>query len=75
LAFFITAWSYSLCVNFVPAYRDPVDKFSTTKVGLGGSTASAEDEESGHRSGVVEKVDEGVDVQHVDSTPEIKSWV
>ena len=73
LAFFIAAWSYALCVNFVPSYRDPADKFSTTKVGLGGSTASVEDEESGHRSEVVEKVDEGVDVQHVDSTPEIKS--
>jgi hypothetical protein len=60
LAFFIAAWSYSLCVNFVPAYRDPADKFSTTKVELGGSTASVEDEESGHRSGVMEKVDEGV---------------
>jgi FHS family L-fucose permease-like MFS transporter len=73
LAFFIAAWSYSLCVNFVPAYRDPADKFSTAKVGLEGSTASVEDEESGHRSGVVEKEDEGVDVQHVDSAPEIRS--
>jgi FHS family L-fucose permease-like MFS transporter len=34
LAFFIAAWSYSLCVNFVPAYRDVADRFSTTDIGV-----------------------------------------
>jgi FHS family L-fucose permease-like MFS transporter len=34
LAFFIAAWTYSLCVNFVPAYRDPADKFTTAKIGI-----------------------------------------
>jgi MFS transporter, FHS family, L-fucose permease len=34
LAFFVAAWSYALCVNFVPAYRDVADRFSTTEVGL-----------------------------------------
>lgn len=34
LAFFITAWSYALCVNFVPAYRDVADRFSTTEIGV-----------------------------------------
>lgn len=34
LAFFIAAWSYSLCVNFVPEYRDPADKFHTAQIGI-----------------------------------------
>lgn len=72
LSFFIAAWSYSLCVNFVPAYREPADKFSTAKVGLEGSTGSVEDEESGRRSGVMAKEDEGVEVQHVDSSPVVQ---
>lgn len=49
LAFFISAWTYALCVNFVPAYRNPADAFTTTKIGLehedGQSPAS--DEEKG----------------------------
>jgi len=73
LAFFISAWSYSLCVNFVPKYRDPADKFSTTKVGLEGSTASVEDEESGPRNGVIEKESERGEVQHVDSSPPVEN--
>jgi MFS transporter, FHS family, L-fucose permease len=71
LAFFIAAWSYALCVNFVPAYRDPSDKFSTAKVGLEGSTGSVEDVESGPRNGVMEKEDEGGEVHHVDSSPNV----
>jgi FHS family L-fucose permease-like MFS transporter len=35
MAFFVAAWSYALCVNFVPAYRDVADKFTVTEVGLG----------------------------------------
>jgi FHS family L-fucose permease-like MFS transporter len=73
LAFFIAAWSYALCVNFVPAYRIPADKFSTTKVGLEGSRDSVGDEESGTRSGVLEKGDERPEVQHIGSTPEVRS--
>jgi FHS family L-fucose permease-like MFS transporter len=34
LAFFIAAWSYPFCVNFVPAYRDVADSFSTTDIGI-----------------------------------------
>ncbi|KAK5116021.1 hypothetical protein LTR62_000477 [Meristemomyces frigidus] len=34
LAFFIAAWSYSLAVNFVPAYREPVDKNGEATIGL-----------------------------------------
>ncbi|KAF2426174.1 MFS general substrate transporter [Tothia fuscella] len=31
--FFIPAWSYALCVNFVPAYRDPADKIASSGIG------------------------------------------
>jgi FHS family L-fucose permease-like MFS transporter len=72
LAFFIAAWSYAVCVNFVPEYRDPADKFSTAKVGIEGSTGSVGDEESGSRGGVVEKEREGGVAQHVDSAPEVE---
>jgi len=71
LVFFVAAWSYALCVNFVPAYRIPADKFATTKVGLEGSTASVEDEETGPRNGVLEKEEERGAAHHVDSSPEV----
>ena len=34
LAFFIAAWSYALCVNFVPYYRVPIDKIGHATIGL-----------------------------------------
>lgn len=34
LAFFVAAWTYPIAVNFVPAYRNVVDSFSTTEVGI-----------------------------------------
>ena len=43
LAFFVAAWSYSLCVNFVPSYRDTADKFATAEIGM----RPARDEEDG----------------------------
>lgn len=43
--FFIAAWSYALCVNFVKAYREPADKFHTTKVGIE-DVGRAEDSDS-----------------------------
>lgn len=47
MAFFVAAWTYSLAVNFVPAYRNTADAFSETEIGL-----------HGHHDGVVE-VDDG----------------
>lgn len=44
LAFFVAAWSYSLAVNFVPRYREVVDKFHTTEIGV---VNAHMDEESG----------------------------
>lgn len=34
MAFFIAAWTYAICVNFVPAYRIPVDSLGQTKIGI-----------------------------------------
>lgn len=34
LCFFVAAWTYSICVNFVPAYRDVVDSLGQAKIGL-----------------------------------------
>ena len=51
LAFFIAAWSYSICVNFVPAYRDVADKFTTTKIGIVETGAHDEEKAAGVLSG------------------------
>jgi len=32
--FMVLAWSYALCVNFVPAYRNPADKIGAATIGL-----------------------------------------
>lgn len=43
VCFMIAAWTYALCVNFVPAYRDPADKIGAATIGLennGGETSS-----------------------------------
>jgi FHS family L-fucose permease-like MFS transporter len=61
LCFFVAAWSYALCVNFVPWYRDTADAFSTTEIGLHGQRA---DEESA--SGVVQGVNDSEKVTHVE---------
>lgn len=52
LMFFVAAFSYAICVNFVPAYRDPADAFTQTKVGIEG-VGAAKDEESGSPQGVL----------------------
>ncbi|KAH7324088.1 major facilitator superfamily domain-containing protein [Rhexocercosporidium sp. MPI-PUGE-AT-0058] len=43
LAFFVAAFSYAICVNFVPAYRDVADKFTTTEVGLVATVLKTQD--------------------------------
>jgi FHS family L-fucose permease-like MFS transporter len=53
LAFFVAAWTYSLCVNFVSAYRDPADKFTTAKIGI--ETGGKKDEEILEGGGFDEK--------------------
>jgi FHS family L-fucose permease-like MFS transporter len=70
LAFFIAAWSYAICVNFVPAYRDPADKFATAEIGLGNRTV-VDEESSGGADGIFEKGNVET-AEHVASAPEIQ---
>jgi MFS transporter, FHS family, L-fucose permease len=49
LIFFIAAWSYAFAVNFVPSYRDPVDAFHITEIGLHGHHDGVVDEGTGTR--------------------------
>jgi FHS family L-fucose permease-like MFS transporter len=36
--FFVVAWSYAICVNFVPSYRDPADKIQESGIGVGSAS-------------------------------------
>lgn len=56
LAFFVAAWSYPICVNFVPAYRDVADKFSTTEIGLTNTHADDTESQTGHNEVGSEKL-------------------
>jgi FHS family L-fucose permease-like MFS transporter len=49
LAFFVAASSYAVCVNFVPAYSDVADSFSTTDIGI----VNARGNDMEHGSGIV----------------------
>lgn len=72
LAFFVAAWSYALAVNFVPAYRDPADKFHTTEIGLRNpSNAGVKDEEMVAADHDFEKSGNDVPVQTETETPEV----
>ncbi|KAF1843529.1 MFS general substrate transporter [Cucurbitaria berberidis CBS 394.84] len=51
LAFFIAAWTYTYCVNFVPAYRDVADKFSTTELGIVNAHANDAENQIGSSEG------------------------
>lgn len=42
MAFFVAAWTYSLAVNFVPAYRTPADKLGEARIGLKNTAADEE---------------------------------
>ena len=42
MMFFVAAWTYALAVNFATKYRDAVDKFHMTKIGV--ETGSEEGE-------------------------------
>ena len=72
MCFFVGAWTYSLAVNFVPAYRIPADKFSNTTVGienLENIVQEEEQEKSGDESGDVEKGG----AHNMETTPEIRN--
>lgn len=52
LGFFVGAWSYALCVNFVPAYRDVADKSKSTNIGLEDSTTKDVESPGGNKAEV-----------------------
>jgi len=49
VCFMVLAWTYALCVNFVPAYRNPADKIGAATIGLEHGSGEVGDE------GVMEK--------------------
>jgi len=72
MCFFVAAWTYALAVNFVPAYRIPADKFSTTKIGVE-NTENIEQEDEGEKSGDNHSSDDVEKGVLHDTTPEIRS--
>jgi FHS family L-fucose permease-like MFS transporter len=58
VCFFIVPWSYALCVNFVPAYREPADKTQEASAGI------KKDEETGNAETMREK--NSLDVVSID---------
>ena len=69
MCFFVAAWSYALAVNFLPAYRIPADKFSTTTIGL--DNVGPQDEENGSPVGEPEKGSIERTESNSDETPEV----
>ncbi|KAL1598939.1 hypothetical protein SLS60_008084 [Paraconiothyrium brasiliense] len=69
LAFFLVAWTYTLSVNFVPAYRNVVDKFHTTEIGV---VNTHQDEESGSGEiGEIGKSEPPVQTSDLNATPKV----
>ncbi|KAI0193629.1 major facilitator superfamily domain-containing protein [Xylaria flabelliformis] len=66
LAFFVAALSYAVAVNFVPAYRNPADAFSTAEVGL------TDHDNLDEEKGISEKMadDKLGEIEDVSSAPE-----
>jgi FHS family L-fucose permease-like MFS transporter len=54
LGFFLVPLTYAFCVNFVPAYRDVVDRTFDSKVGLQPTLTKDEESGSGEETGVGE---------------------
>ena len=40
--FMIAAWTYALCVNFVPSYRNPADKIAGATIGIENSESTGD---------------------------------
>lgn len=74
LCFFVVAWSYAICVNFVKAYREPADKFGKTDVGIsnvGRADDTVVDSDGSSPADDVEKAP----MQHAEGTPELSKEV
>jgi FHS family L-fucose permease-like MFS transporter len=57
LCFFVAAWSYPICVNFVPSYRNCADAFTAVDVGIRPQEVTADVEKGSQRT--TERVLEG----------------
>ncbi|PIG89722.1 hypothetical protein AARAC_005044 [Aspergillus arachidicola] len=55
LCFFVAAWTYPICVSFVPSYRNYADAYTAAEVGLRPQETDA-DEEKGSKQ-LTERVD------------------
>ena len=60
--FMIAAWTYALCVNFVPSYRNPADKTGAATVGI----------ENAKRTGDLANDAEGVESDIEKGTKELR---
>lgn len=67
LGFFLVPLSYAFCVNFVPAYREVIDRTYDSQVGL--QSAQGKDEESGSGTEVGFGEEKGA-VTHAESRSE-----
>ncbi|KAF7365981.1 L-fucose-proton symporter [Mycena venus] len=61
VCFFVAAWSYAICCNFVPQFRDVMDRVGDSDLGLGPTAAVAAaggaiDVEEDRKDGSLEKV-------------------
>lgn len=56
VCFMVLAWSYALCVNFVPAYRNPADKIGAATIGLEHSGGEMGSKDEGIRDDVEKAV-------------------
>ncbi|KAL5119144.1 hypothetical protein ACEQ8H_002851 [Pleosporales sp. CAS-2024a] len=72
MAFFIAAWSYPFCVNFVPAYRNVADSFSNTNVGIANAHANDAEQQGGVVGGEEQTKDASpARIETVDGTEKI----
>jgi FHS family L-fucose permease-like MFS transporter len=55
VCFFVAAWSYAVCCNFVPAFRDVMDRVGDSNLGLP-SAASVGEVEDVRKTDSLEKV-------------------
>jgi len=60
LAFFVAAWSYAFCVNFLSAYRTPVDSLGQANIGI----ENAERTESNAEKGGIEMQEDIARARH-----------
>jgi FHS family L-fucose permease-like MFS transporter len=48
LMFFVAAWTYPICVNFIPAYRNVADSFHETEIGIVNTHANDAEIQNGY---------------------------